>query len=344
MISFEVVELSVTIKDIAKLANVSHTTVSRALNDSPLINPETKEKIRLLAAQLNYTPNYNAKSLVLDRSYNLGLFFSTLHTGTSAVFLYEAIKGVNDVIQDRYNLIVRGIDDYKSFHKVNRKNYDGIIVMSQSEADQPFIEYAAELEIPLIVLNRQIEHVQVMNMVPDDKRGAYLIVEYLISQGHRQIAIIEGKANFKSTQARREGYNDAMQFYQVPFSVGYSQKGNYDLESGYAAMIQLLLLEKRPTAVFCCNDDMALGAIKAITERQLTVPDDISVVGFDDHIYSGFMKPALTTVRRPMEQISREGAAKLLSFIETKQVEKETIFFHTELVIRDSVTHISGGV
>ncbi|NHN28510.1 LacI family DNA-binding transcriptional regulator [Paenibacillus agricola] len=336
--------MSVTIKDIAKLANVSHTTVSRALNDSPLINPETKEKIRLLAAQLQYTPNYNAKSLVLDRSYNLGLFFSTLHTGTSAVFLYEAIKGVNDVIQDRYNLIVRGIDDYTSFHKVNRKSYDGIIVMSQSEADQPFIEYAAEREIPLIVLNRQIENVQVMNMVPDDKRGAYLVVEYLISQGHRQIAIIEGKENFKSTQARREGYREAMEFYQVPLCVDYSQPGNYDLESGYAAMTRLLQLNPRPTAVFCCNDDMALGAIKAITEKQLIVPQDISIVGFDDHIYSGFMTPALTTVRRPMEQISREGAAKLLSFIETKKVEKETIFFHTELVIRDSVTNISGGL
>ncbi|MCU6795203.1 LacI family transcriptional regulator [Paenibacillus sp. WQ 127069] len=336
--------MSVTIKDIAKLAGVSHTTVSRALNDSPLINQETKEKIRLLAAQLHYTPNYNAKSLVLDRSYNLGLFFSTLHTGTSAGFLYEAIKGVNDVIQDRYNLIVRGIDDYTSFHKVNRKSYDGIIVMSQSATDQPFIEYAAGLEIPLIVLNRQIEHVQVMNMVPDDKRGAYLIVEYLISQGHRQIAIIEGKQNFKSTQARREGYQEAMETYQVPLSLDYQQQGNYDLESGHTAMNRLLELENQPTAVFCCNDDMALGAIKAITEKQLSVPGDISVVGFDDHIFSGFMTPALTTVRRPIEQISREGAAKLLSFIESKQVEKETIFFHTELVIRESVTNITGGL
>jgi LacI family transcriptional regulator len=344
MIKHEVVGLSVTIKDIAKLANVSHTTVSRALNDSPLINQETKEKIRLLANDLNYTPNYNAKSLVLDRSYNLGLFFSTLHTGTSAGFLYEAIKGVNDVIQDRYNLIVRGIDDYKSFQKINRKSYDGILVMSQSTSDQSFIEYAAEREIPLIVLNRQIEHVQVMNLVPDDHRGAYRIVEYLINQGHRQIAIIEGKEDFKSTQARRDGYFEAMEHYHVPMQDNYREQGNYDLESGYTAMTRLLRLDMRPTAVFCCNDDMALGAIKAITEKRLSVPDDISVVGFDDHIFSGFMTPALTTVRRPIEEISREGAARLLSFIETKQVEKETILFSTELVIRDSVKTISGGL
>jgi LacI family transcriptional regulator len=338
-----VVGLSVTIKDIAKLANVSHTTVSRALNDSPLINQETKERIRQLAANLNYTPNYNAKSLVLDRSYNLGLFFSTLHTGTSAGFLYEAVKGVNDVIKDQYNLIVRGIDDYTTYQKVNRKSYDGIIVMSQSSSDQPFIEYASEREIPLVVLNREIEHVQVMNLIPDDQSGAYRIVEYLIRQGHRNIAIIEGKENFKSTQARLDGYNEAMTYYQVPLREDYKVQGNYDLESGYTAMNSLLKLEARPTAVFCCNDDMALGAIKAIHEKQLSVPGDISVVGFDDHIFSGFMTPALTTVRRPIEEISREGAAKLLSFIETKQIEKEKILFRTELVIRDSVKSITGG-
>jgi len=335
--------LSVTIKDIAKLANVSHTTVSRALNDSPLINQETKERIRLLASSLNYTPNYNAKSLVLDRSYNLGLFFSTLHTGTSAGFLYEAVKGVNDVIKDQYNLIVRGIDDYTSYGKVNRKSYDGIIVMSQSSSDQPFIEYASEKEIPLVVLNREIENVQVMNLIPDDQGGAYRIVEYLIRQGHRRIAIIEGKQNFKSTQARLEGYNEAMLRYQVPLKDEYRAPGNYDLESGYAAMNRLLKLEVRPTAVFCCNDDMALGAIKAAHEMGLTVPGHISVVGFDDHIFSGFISPALTTVRRPIEQISREGAAKLLTFIENKQVEKQKILFHTELVIRDSVKTITGG-
>ncbi|MFD0680408.1 MULTISPECIES: LacI family DNA-binding transcriptional regulator [unclassified Paenibacillus] len=335
--------MTVTIKDIAKLANVSHTTVSRALNDSPLINQETKERIRQLAIGLNYTPNYNAKSLVLDRSYNLGLFFSTLHTGTSAGFLYEAVKGVNDVIKDQFNLIVRGIDDYTSFQKVNRKSYDGIIVMSQSSSDQSFIEYAAEKEIPLVVLNREIDNVQVMNLIPDDQGGAYRIVEYLIRQGHRDIAIIEGKQNFKSTQSRLDGYLEAMNHNQVPLREDYQVHGNYDLESGYTAMNHLLKLEARPTAVFCCNDDMALGAIKAITEKQLTVPGDISVVGFDDHIFSGFMSPALTTVRRPIEQISREGAAKLLTFIDTKQIEKDKILFHTELVIRDSVKSITGG-
>lgn len=334
---------SVTIKDIAKLAGVSHTTVSRALNDSPLINPETKERIKSIAGSLNYTPNYSARSLVLDRSYNLGLFFSTLHTGTSSGFLYEAVKGVNDVIKDQFNLIVRGIDDYKSYHNVNRKSFDGLIVMSQSASDQSFIEYAADKEIPLVVLNRPIDKVEVMNLVPDDQSGAYRAAEHLIEKGHRRIAIIEGKQGFKSTQARRDGYREALEKHGVPLRSEWTVPGNYDLESGYAGMSRLLDLAERPTAVFCSNDDMALGAIKAVTERGLRVPDDLSVVGFDDHLFSSFMTPALTTVRRPIEEISRVGAEKLLSFIEKKQVEKSTVYFHTELVIRDSVKTIAGG-
>ncbi|UUZ85767.1 LacI family transcriptional regulator [Paenibacillus sp. P26] len=299
--------MSVTIKDIARLAGVSHTTVSRALNDSPLINPETKERIKAIAGSMNYTPNYSARSLVLDRSYNLGLFFSTLHTGTSAGFLYEAIKGVNDVIKDQYNLIVRGIDDFKSYHNVNRKSFDGLIVMSQSLSDQSFIEYAAEKEIPLVVLNRQIDGIEVMNLVPDDQAGAFKVVEHLLTSGHRKIAIIEGKAGFKSTQARREGYLEALRRYGVPVPEEYSVPGDYDLESGYAAMNRSLELGDVPTAVFCCNDDMALGAIKAITERGLRVPDDLSVVGFDDHLFSGYMTPALTTVKRPIEETAGPG-------------------------------------
>ncbi|MDQ1913109.1 LacI family DNA-binding transcriptional regulator [Paenibacillus sp. GD4] len=334
--------MSVTIKDIAKLAGVSHTTVSRALNDSPLINPETKERIKALAHELDYTPNYSAKSLVLDRSYNLGLFFSTLHTGTSAGFLYESIKGVNDVIKDQYNLIVRGIDDYRSYHKINRKSYDGLIVMSQSESDQAFIEYVTQKDIPLVVLNRRVDSVEVMNLVPDDQSGAYQVVEYLLRMGHRRIGIIEGKTGFRSTLERRAGYEEAMRMYDATVHPELCMPGNYDAESGYASMLRMLKQPLRPTAVFCFNDDMALGAVKAIQEQGLTVPGDISVVGFDNHLFSAFMTPSLTTVRRPIEAIGREGAAKLLSFIEKKQVERSTELYHTELVIRDSVKSLEG--
>ncbi|MED4600123.1 LacI family DNA-binding transcriptional regulator [Paenibacillus validus] len=332
---------NVTIKDIARMAGVSHTTVSRALNDSPLINPETKEKIKSIAGSLNYTPNYSAKSLVLDRSYNLGLFFTTLRQGTSPGFLYEAIKGVNEIIKDRYNLIVRGIDDYKSYHHVNRKSFDGIMLMSQSAADQPFIEYASDHGIPFIVLNREVEMSGVVNLIPDDQSGAYRMTEYMLRCGHRRIAIVEGKAGFKSAQARKEGYREALLAYGIPLQDELCIRGDYGLESGYKAMVRLLALPERPTAVFCSSDDMALGAVKAAVERGLRVPDDVSVAGFDDTGYSAFTTPALTTVRRPIEEMSRAGAERLMALLETKESAERKTLFHTELIVRDSVKRLN---
>lgn len=329
--------MSVTIKDIARLAQVSHTTVSRALNDSPLINIETKEKIKRIANEMGYTPNFSAKSLVMDRSYNIGLFFSTLQTGTSAGFFYETVRGVNSIVREGYNLVVRGIDDYEHFRAIHRKSFDGVIVMSQSSGDDPFLRHLEEADIPHIVLNRRVEGLKGMNILSDDRQGAYKAVEHLIREGHRRIAIIEGKEGFQSTTERRDGYRMAMSDNGIPCDPRYQAQGNYDLKSGYAAMRKLLKTEPRPTAVFCQNDDMAVGAMKAIAEEKLSVPGDISVVGFDDSMFSAFLSPALTTVKRPIEEISRKGAAMLLDSIQNKQLAQATVHLHTELVVRESV-------
>lgn len=329
--------MSVTIKDIARLAKVSHTTVSRALNDSPLINQETKDRIKEIAQKLHYTPNFNAKSLVLDRSYNIGLFFSTLNSGTSAGFFYETVRGVNGAIKEAYNLVVRGIDDYEHFAGITRKSFDGVIVMSQSVTDDPFIRHLAEKEIPHVVLNRKVESTGAINILSDDRQGACRMVEYLIQQGHRRIGLIEGKEGFQSADERREGYLQAMQACGIPADERYRVRGSYDLKSGYTAMKKLLELPERPTAVFCLNDDMAVGAMKAIAEAKLEVPLDMSVAGFDDSVFSAFLSPALTTVKRPIEEISRKGALKLLECIESKGAGAETLYLRTELMIRESV-------
>jgi LacI family transcriptional regulator len=127
----------VTIKDIAKLANVSHTTVSRALNNSPLIKEPTQRKILEIASQQNYTPNFNAKSLVMQKSYTIGLFLTSISNETSTSFLADTIKGVNSIITQDYNLFIRGIDDYQDYSSINRQRFDGIILMSQSSVITP---------------------------------------------------------------------------------------------------------------------------------------------------------------------------------------------------------------
>ncbi|AOT68574.1 LacI family DNA-binding transcriptional regulator [Geosporobacter ferrireducens] len=332
--------MSVTIKDIAKILGVSHTTVSRALNDSPLIRQDTKEKIKALAKELNYTPNYNAKSLVLDRSYNIGLFFSTINEGTSSSFFYEVVRGVNFILHKEFNLVVSGIDDCTDFNAINKKHFDGIIVMSQSTKDDFFIYNALEKNIPLVVLNREIEGAPIVNILSDDRKGARTAITYLIQQGHREIAIIEGKKGFKSAQERKDGFLQALIDHDIPINKDYFVEGKYDLESGYKAMKKLLQLSIIPTAVFCSNDDMAVGAMKAITEQGLSIPGDISLLGFDDNIFSSFLTPALTTVKRPIEEISKEGARKLLKIIKEKEIPQQLLYFHTELQIRESVKKI----
>lgn len=330
--------MHVTIKDIARVANVSHTTVSRALNNSPLINEETKQRIKAIAEELNYSPNFSAKSLVLDRSYNIGLFFSTLKEGTSSAFFYEAVKGVNSVLANPYHLVVKGIDDIPDRQMITKKRFDGIVLMSQSSLDQEFIQFVLEKEIPLVVLNRLVDQTQMTNILSDDEQGAFNMVEQMIQLGHQRIAIIEGKQSFQSTHRRRVGFLRALNAHAIPFNGQYQVQGNYDIESGYSAMKSLISLQEIPTAVFCCNDDMAVGAMKACIEAGLRVPEQISITGFDGNPFSAYLTPALTTVRRPIEQISMRGTEILLSAIQqNSQTEPNVIYVNTELLIRQSL-------
>ncbi|MNB72963.1 putative HTH-type transcriptional repressor ExuR [compost metagenome] len=328
--------MAATIKDIAKLANVSHTTVSRALNNSPLIKENTRQRIAEIAAQLNYTPNYNAKSLVMQRSYTIGLFFTSIAKGTSPSFFSDTFRGVNRVVDVDYNLSVRGIDDYQDYSPVHSKRFDGIILMSQSEADNEFMHHVLQHGIPLVVLNRVIDDSSIMNIVSNDREGAYSAGAYLIECGHRDIALIEGVEGFKSTVERREGFLRALMDHDIPVQADYIVRGNYDMQSGYQAMTQLMSLSNPPTAVFCSNDDMAVGAMNYVFECGLQVPGDVSIVGFDDSGFSSFTNPSLTTVKRPIETISEQGARKLLKLIKEPTEIGERILINTELIIRKS--------
>jgi LacI family transcriptional regulator len=333
--------MSITIKDIAKMANVSHTTVSRALNNSPFINEDTKRRIVEIANELNYVPNYNAKSLVLNKSYNIGLFFSTIHNGTSSSFFHEVIDGVSSVIRGNYNLVIRGIDDCKDFNYVSKKRFDGIILVSQSESDNPFIYDTINKEIPLIVLNREIEAHNIVNIVSSEKEGAYEATNFLIKSGHKEIAIIEGKIGFKSSIDRKDGFINALIDNKMQIKNEYFIDGNYDVESGFSAMEKLLNLPKVPTAVFCSNDDMAVGAMKAIQKSGFSVPNDISIIGFDDNIFCNYVTPALTTVRKLSRKISIVGGQKLLEILDHSDTNGEKIYIDTELIIRDSVSKLA---
>ncbi|BCZ46111.1 LacI family transcriptional regulator [Clostridium gelidum] len=332
--------MGITIKDIAKLANVSHTTVSRALNNSPYINEETKVKIKALAKELKYVPNYNAKSLVLLKSYVIGVFFSSISEGTSDTFFHEIITGINNVIDKEYNLVIRGIDNYEYSHPIDNKNFDGIIVVSQSKNDDEFIKNIIEKDIPIVVINRHIETNGIVNIMSNDTKGAYDAVDYLIKNNHKKIALIQGNKEYESSLYRKKGYIKALEDNNIQINEEYIISGKYNLQSGYDNMKKLIQLENRPTAVFCLNDDIAVGAMKAVVESGLNVPNDISIIGFDDSNFCNYVTPTLTSVRKEASIMSEHGGINLLNIIKNNNVNKEKIYIESKLVVRGSVKNL----
>ena len=329
--------MSITIKDIAKLAGVSHTTVSRALNDSDLIKEETKRRIKEIAKELEYVPDRNARALVNAKSNNIGLFFSNIVEGTSPEFFQEVVRSISKALSQEYNLVINATTYYRNYNEINRKDYDGIILVSQTKKDDAFIKAMVDKEIPIVVLNRDVQDLHVMNVLGDDETGVYEGVSYLISQGHKEIAFIAGREDFESTDLRKTGFVRALRNRNIEPSQRYIVQGDYSMDGGYKGMMELLKLEKYPSAVFCSNDDMAFGAVKAIREVGLQIPKDMAIMGFDDSLFAEYMTPPLTTIKRPIGDISRQGVELLFQLIEDKGIAIQKIYKPSSLMIRESV-------
>ncbi|PAE12801.1 LacI family transcriptional regulator [Niallia circulans] len=328
----------VTIKDIAKLAGVSHTTVSRALNDSPLIKPATKDKIKKIAAELHYVPNFNAKSLVNQKSYTIGVFFSSISHGTSSSFLVDVIKGVNSVLDENYCIAVNGIDTLVHFDKIISKRFDGIIVLSQSDTDNAFIYYIQQTGIPLVVLNRRLDDPSIPNVSANDQQGVEQAIDEAISLGHKNLAYINGKSSFRSSAERKQGFVNSLSKHRLSVQPEFMVNGDYSMESGFEKMKQLLDLPTPPSLVFCANDDMAIGALKACFSKERKVPNDISIIGFDDIAFAQYSTPALTTIHKPIDKISEIGMQMLIALMNNGTLEKTQILVDTFLVKRESLS------
>lgn len=331
----------VTIKDIAKVAGVSHTTVSRALNDNPLIKLDTRKRIQKIAEELNYVPNFNAKSLVNQKNYMIGLFFSSIDQGTSSSFLVDVITGIHSVLDESYSLSVEGIDEINALERVNFQRYDGIVIMSQSDNDGPFIEYVKQQHIPFVVLNRPLDDKDIINVLADDADGVTEAIDYAIQLGHKKIAYIGGKDDFRSSNERKQGLINSMEKNQLPVNQDYFFRGDYSIESGFAEMKRILSLVPLPTLVFCANDDMAIGAMRAAAEGNFQIPKDISLIGFDDSKLVAYLNPPLTTVHKPIKKISQTGTELLLDMINGAKIKPQQYRIKTSLQVRDSVSAVS---
>lgn len=328
--------MATTIKDIAKALGISHSTVSRAITGSKYVNEEIKEAVMKAVKELNYIPNMNARSLKIDKAYNIGVFFSTISKGTSPYVFQTVINSVYKNIDKRYNVIVKGIDMYEE-NTINPKNYDGILVVSQMAKDDDFIKEIIEKSIPVIVINRKVKH-EVINVYTDESVGTYKGVEELIKNGHKEIAVIEGAKSFDSTKMRRKGYLDAFKNYNIKVNKNLIVNGDFSVKSGYEKARELLEKKERFSAIFAFNDEMATGAIKAITEQGLRVPDDISILGFDGNEIGKFMSPSITTIKRPIGEISIIAIDLLLKLLNNEtDITAKKIYIESELELGNSI-------
>ncbi|NLR09261.1 MULTISPECIES: LacI family DNA-binding transcriptional regulator [unclassified Levilactobacillus] len=327
----------VTILTIAKRANVSHTTVSRALNDSPLVKEETKRKIRKIADDLGYVPNINAKGLVEKRSFIIGIFFSELDTGTSPSFLVDVINRSKEALPAGYSISIDSIEALNGSNAVSRHQYDGAIVVSQSINDDDFINMMIERGLPVVILNRKIAREDVSNFTTDDYLGARKLMEYAVRMGHQKFGLIKGASDFVSTRDRQKAFMDVTAASHATVKPEWVQQGTYLPDSGYEAMRNILGNMDTPTCVFASNDDMAAGAVRACQDLGYSVPDDLSIIGYDDMSYAKYLVPRLTTVRKPTDNIVQEGIDALTKLLDGSMTDPIKKVIVPTLIVRDSV-------
>jgi len=338
--------MAVTIKDIARLANVSVTTVSRVINNKPEgVSEETRQKILKLVKELGYQPNAIARGLVTKKTKTIGLIIPDI----SNPFFPDIARGVEDSAHIYgYNVFLCNTDDNlekeSEYIKALKEKYvDGIIFTSSSIPKHEHIIELVESGIPVVIMDRRVDSENIYGVFLDNYEGGYIATKHLIDLGHRKIGCITGPLHTKSARERLEGYKKALLDSGIEIDEKLIFEGDYKIKGGITGAERLLKDNKDISAIFACNDLMAYGAYKTIRSFGYKIPEDISVVGFDDIQLSQILEPQLTTVRQPAYDMGLTAARMLIKLIEDKKLKKKIINFKPQLIIRQSTKLVKGG-
>ncbi len=329
--------MEITIKDIAKMANVAPSTVSRALNNKGRMSSATRERIRRLAQELGYHPNINAKGLATNRTGNIGIIIHKRHKplpGSFYDFYGTIIIGIEEEAGDRgYNFIFSSVDGKFVVPRcVQERRVDGLVIMGCDISRELIIKLKDD-GMPLVLVDNHLDGVD--SVAVDNTGGAYKAVKYLIKLGHKEIGFVAERLTDLSFEERLEGYKLALKEHGLPYDPDIVAEGLTRPDHGYMAM-KKLLRRGTPSAVFAANDSTAIGAIKAIKEAGLRVPDDIAIVGFDDGGLASQAVPPLTTVRVYRERMASAAAKRLIELIEDPGQSPVNLTLPTKLIVRES--------
>ncbi|MFC7322014.1 LacI family DNA-binding transcriptional regulator [Halobacillus campisalis] len=335
-----------TIKHIASQAGVSVTTVSRALNGYSDVNAETRKKIEQVAKELNYSPNSLARSLVKNQSETLGLLVSGFNKeSVKDGFTVEVMSGINSYIAEtQYDLVLFNTDSSKQRKKTytqlcKERRVDGVILQG-IKTDDPYLEEVMESDIPCVFIDIPVSSKHVGYVSTDNVEGARNAVLHLLELGHRNIGMINGHKQAFVSKERLEGYKQALLEYGISFKDQLVKDGSFGEKEAYRETMSLLKEQPDVTSVFCASDLMAIGAISAAKQLNYCVPEDLSVVGYDDIPLSSYISPSLTTISQDKFALGYNAAEMLVKMLKYQQPPEQCIL-KTELKIRSSTSATS---
>ncbi|WP_114380125.1 LacI family DNA-binding transcriptional regulator [Paenibacillus prosopidis] len=329
-------------KELAKAAGVSITTVSRALNGYSDVNEKTRKRIKKLAEELSYRPNAQAQSLVLKKTKTIGVIMSDLkRTNVKDAFAFEVLCGINDRAGElNYDIILFSTNPNKQMKKTytdlcRERNVDGAILQGLRLNDPYLKEVVSQSLFPCVMIDIPFSGERVGHVTTDNLSGARDAVRHLEGLGHRRIAMINGYGEAAVSHERLSGYRLALQEAGIAYDPALVYDGRFSEEGGNEAAGRILTEHPDVTAVFCASDIMALGAMQSLNLLGKKIPDDISVVGFDDISLASYCSPNLTTVRQDKYGMGYQAAQMLIDMLEGRQVHHK-IMLTNELIIRES--------
>ena len=327
----------VTIKDIAKEAGVSINTVSRALNNKPDISKETKRKILKIAKELGYVKNITASSLRQKETRIVGVIIAD----SSNPFYAEVLKGIEAASRKYgYQIILMNTEriyknEEEAINTLLQRRVDGLLIAPIQDKDDD-IRRLMEMNFPVVIVGRHFDDIEVNEVFNDEIKGGFIATDYLIKKGRRKILMISAELFRSAAKMRLEGYKKALEENGIHFDRDMVIITGVGIEDGYNAVNQAISKGIDFDSIFCYNDMLALGVIKALKERGFSIPENVSIVGYDDIIFSSFVCPALTTVRIDKYRLGYEAFKILIDIVKGRRKKIKRKVLDVELVIRES--------
>jgi LacI family transcriptional regulator len=329
---------NVTISDIARVAGVASSTVSKALNGSPEVSEPTRVRVAEIAKRLDYRPNAIARSLKTRRTHTLGV----ITNDQDGLFTTAMVRGVAEVASEhRFGVFLCNsygglVKEREHLELILDKQVDGIILTGY-KVEERGAPAAPTGDLPLVYLYAYTTATESPCILPDDEGGARLATQHLVSCGRQRIAFINGPANYEATQLRLAGYTEGLRgagFDFDPTRVRVASDWNQD--SGFALAQQLMALDHPPDGIVCANDDLAAGAILGLWDLALRVPEDVAIVGFDDRPFAAHLPVPLTTVAMPLYEMGAQAARTLFSSFAGEPLTNSRVYVPCQLVVRAS--------